>query len=160
MQKIEFRNNKTLKISNVLFRKATDVNILSQEKHLEVLQNWIEAKGYHTLGPLIVYTSAAQGLDDVSMPIIHTSFMIQLTNNIANPEPPYGFEKLIRVENCLFTRFNGKAEDINFASMKMQLHAYENDVELTGETYTVVIEETTKEGLILADVFMPTKPQE
>jgi hypothetical protein len=83
--------------------------------------------------------------------------MMQLKNEQIDIEVPYNFEQLIRIENCLFVRFNGKLEEMKHASAKLQLHAYENDIELTGESYTVVIEENIEKGTVSADVFMPVK---
>jgi hypothetical protein len=46
-------------------------------------------------------------------------------------------------------------DKLQFASMKLQLFAYENDLELTGESYIIFIKQ--EENNLLADVFMPVK---
>ena len=52
MPKIEFRENKILKLSNVLSRKSSG-DMFSQEKEFAMFQNWLSIKGYHTVGPLM-----------------------------------------------------------------------------------------------------------
>jgi hypothetical protein len=141
-----------------LSRKTPAEELFSQDKHIHMLQNWIKAKGYETMGPLIMHTGAAQEIDDENNPIIDSRLMVQLKNDAIRLEPPYHFEKEIRIENCLLVRFNDNPEKLQFATMKMQVFAYENDIELTGETYMILIEQ--KENKLLADVFMPIKSAE
>ncbi|MDR1939607.1 MAG: hypothetical protein LBQ40_02285 [Clostridiales bacterium] len=155
---IESRENKILRLANVLSRSIPQQELLSQDKQIIMLNNWIKTKGYETQGPLIMYSSGVIGTDVDGEPLINSRIMIQLKQNSVRLEVPYRFDKEIRVENCLFARFNGDAEKLQFATMKLQLFAYENDVELTGETYMVLIKQ--EEKCLLADVFMPVKPKE
>lgn len=55
-------------------------------------------------------------------------------------------------------RFNDNAEKLQYANMKLQVFAYENDIEMTGETYMVLIKQ--EENNLLADVFMPIKAKD
>lgn len=73
-------------------------------------------------------------------------------------EIPYRFDKEISIENCLMARFNDNAEKLQYANMKLQVFAYENDIEMTGETYMVLIKQ--EENNLLADVFMPIKAKD
>ncbi|MDR3216687.1 MAG: hypothetical protein LBT55_04650 [Clostridiaceae bacterium] len=155
MSTIEFRERKTLKLINVLSRKVPASEFMSQEKQIIMLDNWIKAKGYETQGPLIMYSTGITGVDAEGKPIIDSRIMMQLKNESVRLEIPYRFEKELRVENCLFARFNGDSEKFQFAVNKLTLFAYENDVELTGETYSVLIKQEEKS--LLADVFMPVK---
>ena len=81
--------------------------------------------------------------------------MMQLQNNDVRLEFSYYFDKEIKISNCLLARFNDNYEKIQFATQKLTLFAYENDLELTGETYTVVLH--NEDNNVLADVFMPIK---
>lgn len=154
MQKIEFRENKVLKLINVLSRPVPVEDLMNQDKQVMMLQNWIKAKGYESLGPLIMYSSGIKGMEG-DKPIVDSRIMYQLKNNNIRLELPYRFEPEIRIENCLMARFNDKADKMQFATQKLTLFAYENDLELTGETYIVFIKQT--EESLLADVFMPVK---
>lgn len=155
MPQIEFRENKVLKLTNVLSRKVPTSEIMNQDKQISMLMNWIHAKGYQTVGPLIMYSTGITGVDAEGQPIIDSRIMIQLTTNSVRLELPYRFEKEVRIQNCLLARFNDEAEKLQFATSKLTLFAYENDLELTGETYIVLMEQ--HENKLLADVFMPLK---
>lgn len=155
MPQIEFRENKVLKLTNVLSRKVPTNEIMNQDKQISMLMNWIKAKGYQTVGPLIMYSNVVTGTDAEGQPIIDSRVMIQLNTNNVRLELPYRFEKEVRIQNCLLARFNGNAEKLQFATNKLTLFAYENDLELTGETYIVLLEQ--QEDKLLADVFMPLK---
>lgn len=155
MPQIEFRENKVLKLTNVLSRKVPTSEIMNQDKQISMLMNWIQAKGYQTVGPLIMYSTGITGVDAEGQPIIDSRSMIQLNTNNVRLELPYRFEKEVRIQNCLLARFNDEAEKLQFATSKLTLFAYENDLELTGETYIVLMEQ--HENKLLADVFMPLK---
>jgi hypothetical protein len=155
MPQIEFRENKVLKLINVLSRKVPKSEIMSQDKQVVMLMNWIKAKGYQTVGPLIMYSTGITGTDSDGQPIIDSRVMVQLNTSNVRLELPYRFEKEVRIPNCLLARFNDEAEKLQFATNKLTLYAYENDLELTGETYIVLIEQ--QENNLLADVFMPLK---
>ena len=155
MPKIEFRENKVLKLTNVLSRKVPEKEILNQDKQITMLMNWIKAKGYQTIGPLIMYSTGITGVDSEGQPIFESRVMIQLNTSNVRLELPYKFDKEIRVSNCLLARFNDNAEKLQFATQKLTLFAYENDLELTGETYIILMEQNSSN--LLADVFMPVK---
>lgn len=152
--KIEFRENKVLKLLNVLSRPVPMEELMNQGKQLAMLESWIKAKGYTKQGPLIIYSSGIKGMDG-DKPIIDSYIMFQLHNNNVRLELPYGFETEIRIENCLMARFNDHSDKLQFATQKLTLFAYENDIELTGETYIIFLNQA--EDNLLADVFMPVK---
>jgi len=52
-------------------------------------------------------------------------------------------------------RFFDDGDKLQFAISKLTLYAYENDIELTGETYIIFVNQEGNK--ILADVFMPAK---
>lgn len=155
MPQIEFRVNKVLKLTNVLSRKVPEKELLNQDKQVSMLLNWIKAKGYQTVGPLIMYSTGITGVDAEGQPIIDSRVMIQLNTNNVRLELPYRFEKEMRITNCLLARFNDEADKLQFATNKLTLYAYENDLELTGETYIILMEQ--QENKLFADVFMPLK---
>ena len=158
MPQLEFRENKILKLINVLSRRVPEGEFFSQNKQIQMLQNWIKTKGYETQGPLIMYSTGITGVDAENNPIIDSRIMVQLKTDKVRLELPYRFDKEVRVENCLLARFNDKSENLQFATMKFQLFAYENDIELTGETYIILINQ--EDNNLLADVFMLVKQNE
>ena len=158
MPKIEFRENKILKLINVLSRKIPENELFSQDKQIAMLQSWIKAKGYESMGPLITYSGGVKGVNSDNTPIIDSRLMIQLKSSNVRLELPYHFEKEIRIENCLMARFFDDGEKLQFAISKLTLFAYENDIELTGETYIIFVNQEGNK--VLADVFMPVKSKE
>ena len=157
MPLIELRENKILKLTNLLSRKVPSDEIFNQDKQIQMLINWIQAKGYKTVGPLITYSSGVKGLDAENKPIIDSRIMLQLRQSDVRVQLPYRFEKELRITNCLLARFNDKSEYIQYATNKLTLFAYENDLTLTGETYIVFIEQNGEH--LVADVFMPLKQE-
>lgn len=155
MPQIEFRENKTLKLTNVLSKEVSAKEILNQGKHVSMLMNWIKAKSCHTVGPVIMYSTGIKGVDGEGQPIIESRILIQLKEDNVRTDPPYRFDKELRVTDCLLARFNDDGEKLQFATNKLTLYAYENDLELTGETYIVLMEQNEKK--LFADVFMPLK---
>lgn len=155
MPQIEFRENKILKLVNVLSRRVPEQELLNQDKQIAMLMNWIKAKGYQTVGPLIMYSTGITGVDAEGQPIIDFRIMVQLNTGNVRIELPYRFEREVRITNCLLARFNDEADKIQYATNKLTLYAYENDLELTGETYIVLLEQQADK--LLADVFMPLK---
>ncbi len=158
MSKIQFNQNKTLKLQNVLIGKIDlenedmDFNII-----VEKMQSYIKVKGAIQIGPLIQHTRTfVNDNEELDMEI---NLMLQCNNYIHSVEKPYSIESIIRVPNCMYCRYVGLEEKLNFAYNKISLEAFENDIELTGESYTVFVDQNEEEGTIVADVFMPRKEE-
>lgn len=64
----------------------------------------------------------------------------------------------IKVSNCLFARFMEKEENLQFAYSKLQLHAFENNIKLKGDSYTVFVDK--KDNKMVADVFMEVSKED
>lgn len=153
MSKLQL-NNKILKLQNVLIAKVDfseekmDINLL-----IEKMQSYIKVKGAMQIGPLIqntkTFINKEQELD------VEVTLLLQCNNYIHNVEQPYYMESILRVQNCMYCRYIGPEEKLKFAYDKINLEAFENDIELTGESYTVFVDQNEEEGTIVADVFMP-----
>lgn len=151
----EFREKKTLKLINVISRPVPTKEIFKQDKQVIMLQNWLRTKSYDAMGPLIIYSSGIKGRDKENNPIVESRIMAQLKQDKVQLELPYRFDKEIRIENCLLVRFDDEGDKLHFATMKLQVFAYEYDIELTGEMYMILIKQEGRK--LLADVFMPIK---
>ena len=104
-------------------------------------------------GPLIQYTNFK--VNESGEPIIITKYMIQTVSPLEE-ESPYEFKSIVKQENCLFARFEEKEENLQFAYQKLGVYAYENDMKLQGNSYTVFVDRK-EDGNIVADIFMPIK---
>lgn len=69
-------------------------------------------------------------------------------------EQPYNMVPVIRVLNCMYCRYIGPEEKLKFACDKIQLEAFENDIPLKGDSYTIFVDRNEEDETIIADVFM------
>lgn len=152
-KKIVVKENKILKLSNVLIREVSQNELIDLKKITYMMESYIKSKGNSIVGPMISYSSVEGDGNGQAKIIIR--LMIQLKNPIHNVEKPYELKNQIRVTNCLFARFTEKEENLHYAYSKLGLFAFENDIKLKGDSYTVFVDK--KEAEIVADVFMELK---
>lgn len=159
MSKLQFNANKTLKLQNVL---VGTINLEDENIEfnivVEKMQSYIKVKGAMQIGALI--QSTRPFVNDNEELDVEISLMLQCNNFIHSVEKPYCMESVIRVTDCMYCRFVGEEEKLKFAYDKINLEAFENDIELTGESYTVFVDQNEEEGTIVADVFMPKRTEE
>ncbi|ADL51180.1 hypothetical protein [Clostridium cellulovorans] len=150
IEKIIVRENKILKLNNVLIREVNpnEFNDISRLSYM--MESYIKSKGNNVIGPMINYSSAV--LDDNRQARITLKLIVQLKNPIYDVIYPYEFVNQVRVTNCLFARFSEKGENLHYAYSKLELYAFENDIKLKGSNYTVFVE--NKDNKMVADIFM------
>ena len=159
MSKLQYNPNKILKLQNVLVGKMNleeenvELNLI-----IEKMQSYIKLKGATQIGPLIQQTKPF--VNDAEEMDVEINFMLQCNNYIHNIESPYRMESVLRIPDCMYCRYIGCEDKLKFAYDKIYLEAFENDIELTGESYTVFVEQNEEEGTIVADVFMPKAKEE
>ncbi|EJP6473242.1 hypothetical protein NHI66_002579 [Clostridium botulinum] len=151
--KIILRENKTLKLNNVLIKELSEKEFMDMNRVTYMMDGYIKSKGNSVMGPMINYSSLVN--DENGNPKLIVKIIFQLKNPIDNVDQPYEYEKQIKVTNCLFARFNEKEENLQFVYSKLQLYAFENNIKLLGSSYTVFVDK--KENEIIADVFMKTE---
>ncbi|MGU9539825.1 hypothetical protein ACQX0N_12815 [Clostridium tepidum] len=154
--KMILKENKTLKLNNVLSRELSEKEFMDMNRVTHMMDSYIKSKGNSIMGPMINYSSLVN--DENGNPRLIVKIIFQLKNPIDNVDQPYEYEKQIRVTNCLFVRFNEKEENLQFAYSKLQLYAFENDIQLLGPSYTVFVDK--KEDKIVADIFMKIKQED
>ncbi len=154
MGKIDLKYNKTLKLMNVLRYRIdiTDENI-NIEAQIEKMQSYIKIKGCVQIGPLVQYTKLV--LNEAGEANIILEFMMQSNNYINNVKSPYIMDSDLRVQNCMYVRYCGPEEQLKYAYDKINLVSFEEDISLTGESYTIFVDKNEGEETIIADVFMP-----
>jgi hypothetical protein len=67
-------------------------------------------------------------------------------------------ESVLRITDCLYTRFCDEESKVKHAYDKLNLFAYENDINLTNETFTVFVNQ--EDDKLTADIFMEKKHDE
>ncbi len=154
MAKLQLYENRILKLSNVLKYK------IEWEKDEEIdfkivlnkMQNYIKAKGTIQIGPFISLVNSF--VDKEGKTDIETFFMLQCKEYIHKVEYPYIMESLVRIPNCMYCRYIGSESKLKFAYDKIQLEAFEKDILLKGNSYTIFVNSNEDDDTIVADVFM------
>lgn len=150
MDKIQFNNSKTLKLTNALIKKIVEDDFTNFAKTIELMNNYIKSKGYMPVGPLIQYTTIKY--DENTNPTVVISLIRQSNNFINHVESPYSMQSIIRAKDCMYVRYTGEESKLKFAYDKINLVAFEEGIELKGDSYTVFINQI--EDIVTADVFM------
>lgn len=148
-EKIIIKENKTLKLNNVLIRRISDNEIIDINKIAYMMESYIKSKGNFAIGPMVNYSAIE--FDDEKAKVV-VKLMVQMKNPIYSVENPYEHKAVIKVTNCLFARFIERGEYIQFAYEKLRVHAFENNINLRGDSYTVFLKDEGEN--IVADIFM------
>ena len=151
MNEIKVAENKTLKLTNVLSRTLHPEELANLPVILTQMQNFMKSNGVQPIGPLVQGIKMGTGPDHV--PELY--MMQQATQMITQMEPGYHMDAVLRVKNCLYAHYTGPLSQSQLASSKLQIHAFENDIKMTGSSYTIYVNQDDDEAVI--DVFMETK---
>ena len=81
--------------------------------------------------------------------------MQQATQLIPRMEAGYSMDAVLRVRNCLYAHYVGPMSQSGLASQKLNILAFEHELELTGTVYTIFVNQDEDEGVV--DTFMETK---
>ena len=153
MNKLYLNFQKVLKLQNSLIRTLDYANENDKlELIIEKMQSYIKAKGNIQIGPLIQYTCTS--INEEGKLNIEIKLLLQCKNFIHNLEKGYTMESLIRVPNCMYCRYTGPEDKLSFAYDKIQLEAFENDISLKNENYTIFVDRDDENERIIADVFV------
>ncbi|MCL2143278.1 MAG: hypothetical protein FWH44_03360 [Methanomassiliicoccaceae archaeon] len=147
-REITIVEDKVLKLKNVLSKELVSGDPAETQKSAHMFETYIRSKGLEPYGPMIIKTSVT--FED-GRPRERKEIMVQIRDVPKKVEPPYAFTELLRVENCLLARYRGDTFNLPMAYGKMQVYAFEKEMDIAGETYTIVVEQN--ENSILADVF-------
>ena len=151
MNEIKVAENKTLKLTNVLSRLVRPEELGNLPVILTQMQNFIKSNGAQPIGPLVQAVKMGTGPDHV--PELY--MMQQATQMITQMEPGYHMDAVLRVKGCLYAHFTGPMDHSSLASQKLNIYAYEHEIELTGTTYSIYVNQDSENGVM--DVFMETK---
>ncbi len=162
MGKIEICDGKTLRLDNVLINRIMRFSLIegndyveeiSMETELAKMENVFKMNNIKQIGPLIQLSNMNRFSEEEFS--IEIDLMLQ-ASECFNPPKPFRMKESIVVPNCLYARFNGLEEDMKYAYQKIQIYAYENDIELLGDSYTVYLD-SNEDGTIMVDIFMERK---
>ena len=149
MKEIKVAENKTLKLTNVLSREIHPEEMASLPVVLTQMHNFIKSNNAQPIGPIV---QAMVVGEDRQM---HLYMMQQATQMITQMEPGYHMDAVLRVKNCLYAHYTGPMSHNQLATAKLQIMAFENDIKLTGDNYTIYVNQDEDDAVV--DVFMETK---
>lgn len=153
MSKLTTSQSKTLKLTNVLKQTySIQDKDFNGNVAVEQMKSYIRTKGFMQIGPLIQHLRTR--LTENNELKFECSLMLQSSQFIEQVDSAYEMEAVVRVPNCMYCRYMGPQEKMKFAYDKIALEAFENDILLQGDSYTVYVD-SDEEGNITADVFMP-----
>ena len=151
MNEIKVAENKTLKLTNVLSRVVQPGELANLPVILTQMQNFMKSNGAQPIGPLV--QAIVEGTGPDHMPVMY--MMQQATQMITQMEPGYHMDAVLRVKNCLYAHYTGPLSQSQLASSKLQILAFENDIKMTGSSYTIYVNQDDDDAVV--DVFMETK---
>ena len=151
MNEIKVAENKTLKLTNVLSRLVRPEELGNLPVILTQMQNFMKSNGAQPIGPLVQGIKMGTGPDHA--PELY--MMQQATQMIPQMEPGYHMDAVLRVKGCLYAHFTGPMDHSSLASQKLNIYAYEHEIELTGTAYSIYVNQDSENGVM--DVFMETK---
>ncbi|OYP60340.1 hypothetical protein CG709_00180, partial [Lachnotalea glycerini] len=134
----------------VLEKELEKCDIENYENEVIKMENYIRTKGSVSIGPLIQYVNGS--VNEKGKIEAKISILRQSKNFINTVEPPYKLKSVLRVVNCLYVRFIGEESKIKFAYDKINLTAFEEDIPLKGNSYTIFVDQ--QDDQIIADIFM------
>ena len=150
MPKLEVAQQKTLKLTNVLIRDVPLESLNEIPLVVEQMENFIKTKGFQPIGPLVQYNAVIGEGENTSIVL---RLMRQSDGYITCMDKQYTMEAVLRVPNCLYVRYKGVNEKLQFAYNKLRLTAFEEEIALKGVIYTLFVREDY--DTVIADVFMP-----
>ena len=151
-KEITISNNKTLKLTNVVQLKLDLEKIEEWNQQAEQLNNYILSKGVKPIGPIIQALKIEKTETGEPVPVMY--FYRQADNFIHKMDEPYTIQSVIRVPNCMYSRYIGPEEKVKLAYDKLNVTAFEEDIELNGNSYTIYVGQDEENDTITADVFM------
>ena len=151
MREIQTAENKTLKLTNVLARKIEAEEFANLQIVLTQMQNFMKSNGAQPIGPLVQALKIGPAPEHA--PELY--LMQQATQLIPRMEAGYSMDAVLRVRNCLYAHYVGPMSQSGLASQKLNIMAFEHELELTGTVYTVFVNQDDDEGVV--DTFMETK---
>ena len=151
MREIQIAQNKTLKLTNVLARKIEAEEFANLQIVLTQMQNFMKSNNAQPIGPMIQCVKIPGGPN----PQPEVYMMQQTTQLIPRMEPGYTQDAVLRVRGCMYAHYTGPMSQSGLASQKLNIFAFENELELNGNVYTIFVNQDDDDAVV--DVFMETK---
>ena len=141
--------NKTLRLNNVMIVEIQEIGLQEVSIAVQKMENYLKVNGALPIGPLIEYLK----LEISNNEVFYRRFLLRQANKyLCHVEEPYSMKNIVRVQNCMYCRYVGPENQINIAGAKLSVLAFEENVSLKGDSYTVFVDQN--DDYLVADLFM------
>lgn len=140
---------KSLKLNNIISREIPVQDNDEIQKIMHMFNSYMKTKGLTPYGPMIILNSS---LIENNTVIPVSKIMIQIKEEPDSLEHPYVFDGTIKLSNCILARYRGDIFNLQMAYSKIQVYAFENELELKDEMYSIFVKQDMNE--IAVDVFV------
>lgn len=151
MPKLEIKEHKKLVLQKVVIKELRNIPLDQYESEITKFENQMKIQHVQTFGPLVTRQIGTQIHEDGSMSFDY-DLMIQ-ADNYKIQGATFKIQDKLVVNHCLYVRFSGHPQYMNYAQSKLDLHIYENDLLVKSDLYTVFV--GGSEDTITVDYFKP-----
>lgn len=153
MPKLEVLENKKLVLKNVLCKELKNIEFEILDAQINKFGLLLDKLSVQTFGPLVMKNSGVNISEDGKMTMDYNLFI--QAHDYEQYKNSFDIIERLEVPYCIYIRFEGSPENLQYAHSKLDLYFYENELESTGEIYSVMIEETEHHTVV--DLFRPVK---
>lgn len=151
MAKLEVLENKKLVLKNVLVNKLRGISFEDVDKEISKFVNKLNILNVKMFGPLVIKSYGTNIHEDGT---ITTDYdLIVQAHDYKQYKSNYYIQEKYECPHCVYIHYEGVPEDVNYATIKLDLYFYENELESNGEMYSVYIHDS--EDYIVTDFFRP-----
>ncbi|AIZ57031.1 hypothetical protein Mpt1_c11690 [Candidatus Methanoplasma termitum] len=145
---IDIKNEKYLVTKQVVFMSID--NAFQMGTSVNTFATKLKAYRLSVTGPPIIRGRVDFNGGEV---LIKKDIMLQFVGNPVTLPKEFEWKEHLKIGPCVYARFRGREENLIFASQKISVYAYENEIELKKESYTVYVEKTNV--AVTIDIFIP-----
>ncbi len=156
MSKLEVKENKRLTLKNVIINELHNIKLENLDSEIQKFVNYLQVLKIQTFGPLITKLIGTNIHND-GLITCDYDVMVQ-AHDYHLYKDKFKVTKEYNCDYCIYTRFEGKIENLNYAYTKLDLHIYENDLMTKGEVYSVFLSNTPNHMVV--DLFRPVTRNE
>lgn len=154
-RKMEVVISEGMRLKNAIVRDIP-LGCSDMQEETKDLEMASSVMGFHLKGPLVIRRWPVMEDDGLTE---RAELIIQCAGDIPADLPPRTRSMPeLHTGKGLYVRFIGREQDLPIVGSKMAVHAYENDLLLAGDTYTVLIDRTG--DVLTADVHCPISDAE
>lgn len=140
---------KSLKLNNIISREIPVQDNDEIQRIMHMFNSYMKTKELTPYGPMIILNSS---LIENNTVIPVSKIMIQIKEEPDSLEHPYIFDGTIKLSNCILARYKGDLFNLQMAYSKIQVYAFENELELKDEIYSIFVKQDMNE--IAVDIFV------